>query len=475
MKKILKNQRGIALLMVLSTIAVLSIAVVEFAYEEEVNYRMAVHQKQRLQAFYLAKSALNISKLILIHNKEAEKQLEKSGMSAQSLGVQPLYRMFPISSYLLRELLSGGGLTSMLGGGEEATEEVEGEAETAEEKAPAEDATAPDESASDMESSMESGLGMLAKDELEKFLSFDGNFASEITEEQTKYDVNMVYGLETKSKTFDARKRALESILRLPIFKDVFENQEKEVEPLVHAIADWVDANNTINEYDNVQKGGENGAYGEQKYKVRNGKFLSLSELRLVDGMNDKIHAALTPLVTTYNTSEKINVCLAGEDVLRALIFNYANYAGCGVPIKYEDDEKLTQLVTDVMAKCPDVDQMAVTLNTALGLADLGGEEVAESVPETVTETSADEPSEDVAERKSVKSKGVPGSTVAGCTFQFRDFLTKDNNVFTIKASGVLDENTDDEELPTTVTLTTVINVENKDPQKWQTYYYRIE
>src|SRR4051812_13237480 len=72
----LKNQRGIALLMVLSALAVMTIAVVEFVYNMRINYQLAVRNKERLQAYYLARSAVNLSKLVLKYNKEAEKLIK---------------------------------------------------------------------------------------------------------------------------------------------------------------------------------------------------------------------------------------------------------------------------------------------------------------------------------------------------------------------------------------------------------------
>src|SRR3990167_10793033 len=87
--RLIRNQKGIALLMVLSTIAVLTVAMVELGTNSRINYRMAVHNKERVQAYYLAKSGLNFSKLILKYNKQAEKMLSQAGEQGVDLKVEP--------------------------------------------------------------------------------------------------------------------------------------------------------------------------------------------------------------------------------------------------------------------------------------------------------------------------------------------------------------------------------------------------
>lgn len=57
--------RGVALLLSLVTIAILSAAVVEFSYQNRVNLALASNQRDQLKAYFLARSAVNISKLLL--------------------------------------------------------------------------------------------------------------------------------------------------------------------------------------------------------------------------------------------------------------------------------------------------------------------------------------------------------------------------------------------------------------------------
>lgn len=426
MRKILKNQKGIALLIVLSTLSLLTFALVEFTYNSRVNYRIAANYKKQVQAYYLAKSALNFSKLILKYQKDAEKQLEQVSKSLGNMQVEPIYRMFPLSSELLRGALSGA--FSLPGLNPES--DTEGEESS-------------DSNESDTKSDIEAGVGMIDKEKASEFLDFDGDFNAEIFEETIKFDLNVIQTIDPKSKSYDSRKKLLYSILQLPEFEDYFEDFNEEAPELVHALSDWVDINGVIDEFDNLQRGNEDSLYSKYDYSIKNSKFSTYSEIRLVEGMNDKLFKALKPYLTVYSNNDKINVCLAEDEILKALLFHYTNYSNCTRPIRYEEEDKIEELLEIMRASCPDPDEIALQLNTFLGLVDL-------------EETSGTN-----------KKQKSPGSQIPGCLFQFKDFITKDNKVFRIKASGVVDE--------TLLTINAVINTDSSDPNKWKFLYYRVE
>lgn len=407
--------------MVLSAISVLTIAIVEFTFNTRIQYRIAVNNKERLQAIYLAKSSLNLSKLLLRYSKEAQSMMEKAGESGLDLKLEPLYRMMPLSSELLRGIVAAGGL---------APETDEAEPETAKEEETAEPGAA---------------SGMMDQEKAKEFLSFDGDFESVITEEQTKFDLNALAGMEVTSPSYDKRKKELLSIFKMPSLKDLFENQDQEAADLVHALGDWVDTNDMANEFDNVSRGAEDRLYSDVRYRPKNGKMLTLSEMRLIPGMSDKVFKALLPYLTVYGGGEKINVCLGEGELLEPLIHHYLQNSGCTPNIDYKDEETLKELVAEAQAACPDASAMAAALNSKLGLSDL----------------------EAIAKESASGATAVEGEAVAGCAFQFKDLLTADNNIFTIKATGTVGE--------TVVGLTQVINAQASNPDAWKIYYYRVE
>lgn len=425
--------------MVLAALAVLTVALVEFAYQTHLNYRLAVQNKEELQAYYLAKSALNFSKLLLKYNKDAEKAAAEAPPELGNLTSEPFYRLFPLSSDLLRGLVDGK-IPTLPDTQTDASDEIQADdslIERAEKREEAEDRAEENERRAE---DMKDSFNAFEKDEAKKFLDFEGDFSLEIIEEQTKFNLNRVATMNQTDKGYDFRKKLLLSILLLPKFKDLFENQVQDAEKLTRALSDWVDANESINDFDGIQRGNESGEYAKEKYEVKNGKFLTLSEIRLVAGMNDEIFAALKPFVTVYGkaNSEGINVCYGEDEMLEALVYHFARNSTCASPLEY-DDKKIRELADLVKAKCPKVEDMAAALNEALGLA-----------PPTTGTGGGGAPN--------------PGPE---CAFQFKNLLTKDNNIFTIKGTGTVGE--------TRVTIVNVWNTEGANPDQWRSFYYRIE
>lgn len=82
------GKRGIALFMVLSTMSVLTLLVTEFVYIAQINQRLAYDNLDRLKAFYLAKSALKLSLIRLKAYQHIKGFIGGSG-SAMSSAVPP--------------------------------------------------------------------------------------------------------------------------------------------------------------------------------------------------------------------------------------------------------------------------------------------------------------------------------------------------------------------------------------------------
>lgn len=419
----LKNDRGVAYILVIAALMYLSVLVVDFYEGARTGHRMVVNMSRRVQSYYLAKSALSLSKLLLYYNKKIESTLSKNKLSYSDVGFDALYKQVPINSELLRGLISAAGVSTESGG-----EGADGESEAG----------------SDLDQVPE-GVGLLERDKIESFLDFDGNFYAEISEERSKYSLNAISRMTPTSSSYDLHKRILLSLLMRPEFKNFFEYQERDAEELVHAIADFVDSNNSINEFNQVERGREESAYDRVDYKVKNAPLLTLSELRLVAGMSDDIYETLKPLVTVYHTDDKVNICLAPPEIVEALIVHYTRYSECTTPLDPEDTEYLDKLRNTILAACPDKTEVAKSLNRELGI-------------QTVLET---EDQASTAETKATASK------VAGCKIQFEDLITEDNDIFRVKASG--------EVQGVRTTITVVTDTSGSRAKSWKTLYYQVD
>lgn len=448
--KWIKNKKGIALLLVLSSMSILTAAVVELSYDSQINYKLAINSKERLQAYYLAKSALNFSRLILKYQKQADEALNKAKGKVKSGAldnVEPLYRMVPLSSELLRGVLNGevSGIPG-LGGDEE---------EGAEDQPPEDQAENTQDSENKDEGLFSSTLGAFAEKDAEKFLDFEGDFLAEISEEQTKLNINVLSTLTTgdKDSQYDVVKKLIFSFFELKELDAFFENDD-EKQDLVHRIGDWMDRNNVVNEYENLQRGIENSSYTDLGYKPKDGKMLTLSELRLIPGMTDDIYNKLKHLVTIYGKDEKVNICLGSTVLVQAMIYHYTHFAGCADAVNM-DDEKMEELVNAAVGGCPEPDAIGAALNGALGLVDIG-EEVSQPSPTAGSPVN-----------KNNTAKSIPGAKINNCSFQFMDLLTKDNQIFNVKGSGTVGD--------TQVSISTILDISQKDANKWKYYYYRVE
>src|SRR5512136_2262685 len=60
-----RSQRGAALLLVLTTVAILTAVAVDLAYQNRVSLQIAANSRDELRALYLAKSAVSLSRLVL--------------------------------------------------------------------------------------------------------------------------------------------------------------------------------------------------------------------------------------------------------------------------------------------------------------------------------------------------------------------------------------------------------------------------
>ena len=431
LKKRLKSQSGIALLIVVGFTSVFAMIATDIRQSKDFHHQVVLNTERRIKSYYLAKSAINFAKIVLLYNKKLQSQLEKLGASDQM--PDPLYKMIPLNTELLKSVanFTGGGSTS-------TDDESEGDESTGD----------------DGGSSGTSGsLGLLSQKEMADFLAFEGNFDVEFEEEQSKYSLNAVTKMTTTSSSYDLHKKVLASILLKPEFKNFFEFQDRDAPSLVHALADFVDSNDSINEYDKVERGRESGEYADSDFKVKNASFLTLSETRLVAGMSDDIYSRLAPYLTVYHTSSKINACLAETELVDALILHYTNESDCTQPIKDTDKDTIEELRTEVLGGCPDKDAMANALNVKLGIK-------SESESESESKSST-------AETKSTSSK------VSGCKVQFVDLLTEDNNILKVKARGYISDNDGTELASTTITM--VLNTSSSSVSSWKVLYYQVQ
>ena len=289
------RERGIALIMVLLCIAVLTAVVVQFSQDAHIDYSLAVNETDEVRAYYLARSGLNLYKMILTADQKIAGNAQlKQMMQDAGMGGFELWRLIPmIDSAMLRSV--------------------------ADPEMPAE-----------MKDELKERFGGIAFDTLGApggFLDFEGDIHAEIEDEEGKLNVNNIADDRMERPLDSPIGRALYALSADakydPIFDgyNVYDERKVSREELIGNIIDWVDPNQqSIN-----HGGAEDNLYGgyEERYTAKNAKFDTLAELQMVRGVDDDFMRAFSRKLTVYS-SGKVNVNTAGPETIAALILAYA-------------------------------------------------------------------------------------------------------------------------------------------------------
>lgn len=427
MKKL--KQKGVALLIVLSTIMLLSALVVEFAYQSNVTYNISMNEEERMKAYYLALSAINFSRVVIKYNKEAQAMVAQA---AQKLGrniqVQPLYKMIPINTALIRGLIQASG--------------TEGEAAASPENSEEEKAPNPMETA-------KQSLSAINTKSAESFLNFEGDFVADIESLDGKIPLNAFYLLTPTQPEYDRLKYTLMFLLRQKPYEALLKDKVKDSQDLANRIADYIDKNDSVNEFGGSERGGEISAYAGTSLKAKNAKAFTVDELIFVPGMTDDILQQLKKDVTVYKSDYKINACLASDELLKAMILAFSQNRTDMEALREENQERLKNAVTKVKEKCPDTAAMGSALNEVLGVTAGSGS----SVPPTVSPPPGGGP--------------PPPPSGGTSTGTFTGMITNEENIFRIEASGTLGN--------AEVKIVNVLDSSNTNPDKWRNLFWRVE
>jgi hypothetical protein len=274
--------RGIALLIALVTITILSAAVVEYTYSTRVNLRMSVNAKEKTKAYFLARSGVNLSWLLL--NLQYSLQEEAQSMQQQSNNSSSVggscnptmistamrrsnFQMYQYLDLLLRPF-NNGRLETPIGGIDLAGSGVEG------------------------------------------FGQFAGEFDVDVEPESGKMNINEFAVREPNSDnlqdlcamTMDSRFTSL--------FQQSGEfGESSNIIKVIQRIVDYIDLNETllpITDYCSLREGEGSGDEGQpyadfdSDIEPRNAKLTHVAALYKVAGVSDAFMRAFKDGLTVY-------------------------------------------------------------------------------------------------------------------------------------------------------------------------------
>ena len=312
----IRSRRGVALILVLTTVAILTSIAVEFGYQSRVSLRLTENARDELRAYYLARSAVNLSRLLLHFQKQVDQLGGQLGPMlssllagqaprpqtpgipaappANNLGIR-LWEILPIDSNAMTALLGGGDLSGITAPGPDGYQQP----------APREETRRP----------------QIEGAPLHSFGNFDGAFNARIVDENSRINVR---GLDGVGAAPMAAVTQLRAMMNDPKYDFIFDEEDANHDrvrrdDVVLAMKDWIDLDETGSAFDPTNPtnpfvngfSDENSAYDRYvpRYKAKNAPLDSLEELYMVRGVNDRFMAAFGDRLTVWLTVDgKLNI-----------------------------------------------------------------------------------------------------------------------------------------------------------------------
>lgn len=257
-----KRRSGVALLVAITTIAILTVLVTEVTYIARMRLLTASNQRDRVQAYWLAKSGVGLYQLILAANKELGKNtfIQEFGLG------DSLWQMVPaINTGMMRMLFVSDAPGEKVE--EEDIEQFKQEGTVSEDV---------------MDKSREGGLFSDRN-----FLDFPGDFSAEIVDMESKIDINQL-GSEGDVLQDSATAQMLYSLMSGEENDQWFLDRNIDRWEIIGNLKDWIDA-------DDYRSGGlggqEDSLYQsyDPPYLTKNAKFDTTEEIRLVEGWEGEV------------------------------------------------------------------------------------------------------------------------------------------------------------------------------------------
>lgn len=296
------SERGVALLMVVLVVSLLTAVIVDFSFRSRLDARLAANVRDHAIAASLARSGYEVA-LALLMEDAAETQEQGGGQAQPTSGIA-------VSELLRqqREQVAGGTAVGI--------------------------------------DSLQEGWARM--DLLEIPLEENQQLRVEVSDLAGRINLNAIItrdeeGVEKLNKpVFEQFVTLIDQSLENLGRDNGGEIAELSAEDIAYAIADWVDADEI-----RLSDGSFEDEYYNslaQSYSSKNGPFDSIAELQLVEGVDDDLYAALGNSVTVYpfEGGGGINVNTAPESVLKSIRFRESQAIASPEPLS---DESLARLL----------------------------------------------------------------------------------------------------------------------------------
>lgn len=260
MVRLRSRKKGIALIFVLGTVTIISVIAIEMLQKTQMAKMMVVQRRDSLKALELAKAGFRWSmfRLQLDQTLDQVPAIPGTNYGGVKDDLSEVQWTFPLT-YPFPAINAAGNI-------EEKKSDV-----------PSPDAE-------------------------------DGTFASTITDESSKINLNDVGSSTIQTGTkWSGAASVLVNLLASPRFAVYFNSAKTKLNILdiPHVIDDWTDFDNQVNY---LRGGDEESEYKieHDTYPIKNGFFYTLSEVKLLPSMTDELFQELKPFVTVYPFNAKL-------------------------------------------------------------------------------------------------------------------------------------------------------------------------
>jgi len=311
------SRAGVALLMAITAIMMLTVLVTEVSHGAQVRAQVAAQHRDEIAAEALAQSGAQFYRMILMASAalSGKPMIEQLG-AAFGVNASELWQALPfIDTSLMRLLFVTDG---DVGEGEVLTAKAEGLSD--------EQRDASRESSSLLNRS---------------FLDFHGDFHAEVTDVERRVFVGKLQAANLGELLALPAAQEIIGLLSREEYHSWLSENNLIKEELVANLADWTDADD-VRLY---QGGSEDSVYQrlDDPYRSKNAPFDTRDEIRLVDGWNlDGVWERAGRHLTIYGGG-KINVNTATQPVIRALLVAFAEGVATEATVEPILQELMTQ------------------------------------------------------------------------------------------------------------------------------------
>ncbi len=277
------RQRGVAMILVMAAIAILTLFSLEFTYTSRVAVRTATYVEAEVEAHLHARAAVELAALVIGSTDIIESIIAK--YATMMGGRRPSINTANYACEFVNAFCKGE-MTLM-------------------------------------------GLQLVNLEGHPAVGLKRGTCGCQSSDDDGRININRVTDLNTKQAVFDTLYKVLERNEAVTQIGDL----DKDMAQLALNVIDWADKDTVKTDIEPTTRkllegsGAEGANMRKHNYKSKDAAFDTTEEVRLVDGMTDKMWCKLKDQLTVYNT-DKLNVNTAPVEVIKALICkNLANPA----------------------------------------------------------------------------------------------------------------------------------------------------